>query len=485
MTTFSDQDLHDIQGFGVAGFRKDHQEAIFVRFGEAVGARKLLRLLQQRASSAWEVGSFNTLFSEVRNRTGEEVLKATWLAVMLSASGYGHLGVPVTGLPAGEGTDAFAQGMAARKDRINDTRPHDAPEGWVVPFKPGSGDVHLAIVIGSDTWRDLDEEILRIREAVETHDAKVVYYERGTRLGGKDKAHEHFGFRDGGSQPAIEGYDREPAKFEPPAVPAGEFVLGYTNAMGNNAVSDSMWTKGSFVVFRRLAQDVLGFRRQVASGVPGADPALNPATMAARMMGRWPSGAPLELNPDNDPGRVPESNAFQYAADPFADADGQKCPRWAHIRKANPRDAATPTAEDSPALHRMIRRGIPYGEALPEKASVDSRHRARGLHFFAIVGDIARQFEFVQRQWLDDPNFPSGSAPASGGGYGPPSQGEPDGPDPVVGHHDAGATCTLHQPSGNHAFPLPDELVTMTAGEYFFLPSLSALTLLGTDQTSI
>jgi Dyp-type peroxidase family len=475
MTTFSDQDLHDIQGFGVAGFRKDHEEAIFVRFGDAVGGRRLLRLLQRRASSAWEVGTFNALFSEVRSRTGEEVLKATWVAVMLSASSYAQLGVPLTGLPAGEGTDAFAAGMAARKDRINDTRPQDAPEGWEAPFRPGSGGVHLAIVIGSDTWQDLDEEILRIRETVEQCHAKVVFAERGARLGGKGNAHEHFGFRDGGSQPAIEGYDLEPAEFEPPTVPAGEFVLGYPDALGNNAVTDPLWIRGSFVAFRRLAQDVLGFRRQTEAEVPGADPPLDPATMAAKMMGRWPSGAPLELNPDADPGQSHESNAFQYAADPFDDVDGQKCPRWAHIRKANPRDEATPTGEDNPALHRMIRRGIPYGEALPTTATDDTRQRERGLHFFAVVGDVARQFEFVQRQWLDDPNFPTGTPSESGGGYGPPPQGEPDGPDPVVGHHDAGDTCSLHQPGGHHPFQLLDEVVTATAGEYFFLPSLTAL----------
>ncbi len=363
--------------------------------------------------------------------------------------------------------------MAARAAQINDIRPEDAPAGWKPEFRPGAG-VHMLVVVASDEIADLGHEVARVREAVSACGAHVVFRERGHTLRGRMRGREHFGFRDGGSQPAIDGYNEPPQTGEPPAVPPGEFVLGYPDATGGTPVGDPLWTDGSHVVFRRLAQDVTLFRQQAAAGVPGADPTVAADQLAAKMIGRWPSGAPVELHPDIDPGPGNESNAFQYASDP----DGQKCPRWAHIRKANPRDESVPGPDDDPSLHRMLRRGIPYGTALSPQATSDDG-KERGLHFFAVVADVARQFEVPQSRWLDDPNFPAGQpAPPAGAGYGPPTQGLPDGPDPVVGHHDAGQPCVLRQPSGEHPFPLLAQTVRVTAGEYFFLPSLAAIKLL-------
>jgi Dyp-type peroxidase family len=473
MPAFTDEQLHNVQGFGIAGFRKDHQELVFVRFGDAKGGRKLLRRLQPRVSSAWEVGTFNEVFSEVRKRTGEEVLKATWVGVLISGAGYRALGVPLTGLPAGEGSTAFTAGMAARAAEINDTRPADAPAGWKPAFRPEAG-VHMLIVVASDEIEDLAHEVTRVRDAVSACDAHVVFHERGNTLRGHMRGREHFGFRDGGSQPAVDGYNDPPQPGEPPVVPPGEFVLGYPDATGASPPTDPLWSDGSHVVFRRLLQDVALFRQQAAVAVPGADPVVAADQLAAKMIGRWPSGAPVELYPDADPGPGNESNAFQYDGDP----EGQKCPRWAHIRKANPRNEPVPGPEDDPSLHRMLRRGIPFGNALsPLATSEDGKER--GLHFFAVVADVARQFEIPQRRWLDDANFPAGQPASSAGGeYGPPAQGLPDGPDPVVGHHDAGAACILRQVSGEHPFPLLAQVIRVTAGEYFFLPSLAAITLL-------
>lgn len=191
-------------------------------------------------------------------------------------------------------------------------------------------------------------------------------------------------------------------------------------------------------------------------------------------MGRWPSGASLEVNNAADAGSGTD-NDFQYRAAPFNDDAGQKCPHFAHIRKANPRDETTPIpATDDPRFHRMIRRGIPFGPPLSVGATSDDG-TARGLHFMCVVSDLDRQFEFIQRQWLNDPNFPSGVPSATSGAYSPVPQSTPDGPDPVVGEHDAGAQCVLNQASGQHPFPVQVQLVRVTAGEYFFIPSLSAL----------
>lgn len=229
-----------------------------------------------------------------------------------------------------------------------------------------------------------------------------------------------------------------------------------------------------------LTQDVAAFRAQVAAGIPGADPAITPEQTAAKLVGRWPSGAPLELNPASDPGPSGVTNAFSYHA---TDDDGQICPRWAHIRKANPRDETTPDPTgDNPQAHRMIRRGSPFGEPLPTGATTDDGQE-RGLHFMCVVADVARQFEFIQRQWLNDPNFPGGQPATTAGPYGPPAQGQPDGPDPLVGEFDAGVQCVLHQAGGTHPFPLLAQAVHVTGGEYFLLPSLSLIASLAASHS--
>jgi Dyp-type peroxidase family len=371
--------------------------------------------------------------------------------------------------------DAFTAGMAARAGQIGDTRPGDAPTGWEMPFQQKGG-VHLLLVIAADSTDELSDRVTEATEKIAACKGEVVFQERGATLPGTLRGHEHFGFRDGSSQPSIDGYGPPPAAGEPPSVPPGEFVFGYPDGTGTATVVDPSLADSSMLVFRRLTQDVAGFRAQAAAGVPGSDPSVSPDQLAAQMVGRWPSGAPIELFPDSDPGDGNAGNAFAYLS---ADDDGHLCPRWAHVRKANPRDETTPDPSgDTPSRHRMIRRGSPFGRPLPATATADDGH-PRGLHFLAVIADAARQFEFVQRQWFNDPNFPGGQPAPSTGGYGPPAQGAPDGPDPLVGEHDdAGAQCVLHQPNGTHPFALNAPVVHVTAGEYFLLPSIALLTTL-------
>lgn len=483
-SAFSDPQLSDIQGFGLAGFLKDHQEVLFVRFPNAAAGKALLEWLQPRTASAWEVGRFNEIFSEVKRRGGRETLCATWIATLLSASGYAALGVATSGLPAGEGVNAFNAGMAARFQQIGDTDPDDISSSWLAPFQPGAG-VHLCIVVASDEQDDLGEWVTSIGNEVDASGCEVVFQERGETLPEPLTGHEHFGFKDGVSQPAIDGYDPAPQPNEPAAVAPGEFVLGYANAHGTTLTpTGTLWTNGSFAVFRRLTQDVAAFRNQIQQGVTGSSPALTPEQTGAALVGRWPSGAPLELNPTSDPGPSDVTNAFEYSASPFNDDDGHLCPHFAHIRKVNPRDETTPDPGiDNPAFHRMLRRGIPFGPPLPPEATADD-NVPRGLHFFSMVADLDLQFEFIQRQWLNSPNFPSGVPAPTPGPYAPNPQKPADGPDPIVGEGTTGEQCLLVQPPNSHPFPVIAQLVRVTAGEYFFVPSLSALAALASGTTS-
>lgn len=478
----TDAQAKNIQGVGIAGFRKDHQQLIAVRFDDAQRALGLIGQLAERTANAWEVKQFNDLFSEIRSRgrQAEESVEATWLATLISASGFGKLGVNLDELPPAESYDAFKAGMASRASQIGDTRASDTPTQWLPEFRADHGGVDLLLIIAADRAEHLDGVCERLHNAISDHGCVALFDERGHTLSGPLRGHEHFGFKDGVSQPAIDGWDDPPAPGEPSAVPLGEFVLGYPDAAGVIAGLGDLWLDGSFAVFRRLHQDVYGFRQQAAAGVPGADPALDAPTLAAKMVGRWPSGASLETSPNGDDGNV--SNAFGYAQD----ADGSNVPRFAHVRKANPRDEQRVDLADQPTeRHRMLRRGASYGPPFAAAATADDGED-RGLHFISVVGDLDRQFEFVQRQWLNDANFPNGAdAPGPNQPYGPPTPGEPgDGPDPLAGEFDPGAQDALHQPSAVHQFAVNHEIVTVTAGEYFFAPSLKALERLAAGATA-
>jgi Dyp-type peroxidase family len=471
----TEANVDNIQGVGLAGFRKDHQELLFVRFGDAKGGRKLLGHLQPDVSSQREVAEFNALFSEIRRRDEkEDVVEATWTAVALSARGLEVLGADLGGLPEGEGRTAFGEGMAKRPEAIGDTRAGDRPEGWEKAFRPGAEPIHALLILASDRADDLARHVGEVRERIENASCEVAFSERGHTLDGRLRGHEHFGFKDGVSQPAVEGIDPPPADGEPPPIALGEFVLGYPDQSGQTPGVSETFKDGSFIIFRRLQQHVFAFRQQVQTTIPGAEPVPSPEQLAAKMVGRWPSGTPTETSPDEDPGEAGVTNAFAYQAQ---DPDGLLTPRFAHVRKVNPRDEKRPESEtETVERRRMIRRGIPFGEPLPAGATEDDG-RKRGLHFISVVSDVARQFEFIQRHWLSDPNFPSGGTPSTPGGeYSPPvSGGAPDGPDPVVGQHDEGAVDALHQPGGVHTFALGPEVVSVSAGEYFFAPSIGAL----------
>jgi Dyp-type peroxidase family len=314
---------------------------------------------------------------------------------------------------------------------------------------------------------------------------KIVYSELGNARPGASRGHEHFGFLDGISQPGIRGLTRPLKPIDRPneGLPGqdliwpGEFVFGYPGQhpddpykAGPEPAMAAPWMKnGSFMVFRRLEQKVPEFRRFVAE--QAARLGMDRELLAARMVGRWKSGAPLELAPlRGNPALGADKNRnndFGYADDPFQ----RKCPYAAHIRKVYPRDDTKNLAEVQ--RHRIIRAGIPFGPEV-EPGETTTRH-SRGLMFVCYQTSIERQFEFIQRSYANNPDFVFGKMRPGGGPVVP-------GYDPIISQAPGNGAREIDEPYPNYpagsrrtTLHIPHQFVMLTAAGYFFMPSITAL----------
>jgi deferrochelatase/peroxidase EfeB len=200
--------------------------------------------------------------------------------------------------------------------------------------------------------------------------------------------------------------------------------------------------------------------------------------LASKMVGRWPSGAPLVESPQRDDPARATNDQFGYGADPT----GLACPIGAHIRRSNPRDDLKPyPSEQSRHMaeaHQLLRRGRVFGPTAFDPAllrgddgtgardailSLEDDGQARGIHFFCVNASIRSQFEFVQQTWCNNPNL----------------GGLSDNKDPLVGDHaragDAPTRMVVPGDAGPvRTGPLP-RFVTVRGGAYLFMPSITAL----------
>jgi len=372
----------------------------------------------------------------------------TGVSVALTYQGLKALGVPEVSLASFAWE--FRQGMAARATELGDNG-ESSPEKWEKPL--GTPDVHVVIVAVSRDAARLEAALERARKAYRELPGITAIWRQDCHALPDEK--EPFGFRDGISHPAIEGSGIPGTNPHEPPLKAGEFVLGYRDEMGGVQAlkPEVLGRNGTYIVFRKLHQRVAAFRQYLKANARDAS---DEERLAAKMMGRWRSGAPLALCPlQDDPalGADPKrNNAFQYQAE---DPTGLKTPGGSHIRRTNPRDARI---AGEPRIHRMIRRGTAYGPLLPHGV-LDDDGTDRGLMFAFVGAHLGRQFEFVQSQWVNDGVFFGGEADK----------------DPVVGSMGANESFTVPQrPVRRRLQGIPRFVVTR-GGEYAFMPGLRAL----------
>lgn len=380
---------------------------------------------------------------------------------------------------------------STRSRTLGDLGP-SAPQHW--RWGSAENPVHLCLMVYASTRASRTQWVERFADQARAHGLELVASISGDQLPGRK---EHFGFRAGIAQPVIAGSGRDEAMFN--TIPAGEILLGYEDAYGNNTHPPTVHREresqfdfgrdGSFMVVRQLAQDVEGFWRYARAsgelGVVDGDGVDATVAAASKMVGRWPSGASLVLHPEADPEDTALQNEDRFAyRDPARDdSSGARCPFGAHIRRANPRDWAL-AADRAISMrranrHRIIRRGRPYGPAIvadmqaPQLAEIGPEQppseAERGLAFICFNASIRRQFEFIQQQWVNNPHF----------------SGLSSDPDPIVGAQpgpESGITTSrfsvqsdMQRLGPSPRCPEMPRFVEVRGSAYFFMPSLSAV----------
>jgi len=376
--------------------------------------------------------------------------REAWAAVAFSFQGLKALGVPEDSLASFP--QEFQQGMAARAAELGDTG-ESAPERWEQPL--GRPNVHLAIYALAPDSASLEAVLAHARDALRDVPGVAPIWQQNTYMLPNERT--SFGFKDGISHPDIEGSGIAPANPHEAPFKAGEFILGYPNENGELLAMprpEVLGRNGTFVVFRKLQTRVAAFRQYVRAH---ATSRTEDELLAAKFVGRWPSGAPLVLAPERDDpelGADPRrNNAFLYEAND--DARGLKCPLGAHARRTYPRDSKIIGVA---RMHRIIRRSSSYGPMLPEGVLEDDG-ADRGILFFCLQANLVRGFEFVKTQWIDEGTF----------------FGTPDEMDPLVGPHDGSGRFTIPQQPIRRRLPELPRLVVNRGGEYCFMPGLRAL----------
>ncbi|WP_035127911.1 Dyp-type peroxidase [Conexibacter woesei] len=399
-------DYADLQGdiLRAHGNSYDRTSYVFVELPDpGAGRAWLSHLIPRVTSAAW------------RGAEGPD----TALNVAFTAAGLTALGVPERVLETC--SEEFLQGMAARARELGDAGP-SAPERWEQGL--GTGEAHVLVTVNAKGEQALTAALEELMAGIADHGLAIGHQHDAQLLAG---AREHFGFADGGAQPAIEDVneDQKNGGGTPDrkggwrALALGEFVLGFEDEESRSAPrwrprpmpsapADPLGRHGTYMVWRKLYQDVALFRRTLRDAAERYH-AGDEELLAAKVVGRWRDGSPLVTAPARpQPGfdpAAPGANDFRYGDDPL----GLACPLGAHIRRSNPRDALDP--EPGPDggdgkltfRHRIIRRGMPYGAPLPPGVLEDDE-QDRGLVFVCFNASISRQFESIQRQWLNDGN---------------------------------------------------------------------------------
>jgi Dyp-type peroxidase family len=451
----------DVQGFVLRGYNMPYARYCFLNFPAAEPARQLIRKLLGIITTGqlWDQGKPQSTVNIAFTHRGLVALELP-LATLIT--------FPVE----------FQQGMKFRSGILGDTGLND-PEHWDEVWQDESR-VHAWLGINAQSPAALESRFESLQSLMQgTSGAQILDFQDAASLveDGKVTLKEHFGFTDGFGNPDYLGVCRstQPGQgklmsdgtWAPLAT--GELLLGYADEAGELPVAPVphlLASNGTFMVYRKLHQNIGTFRRFLDkwSASYGCGDSFAREKLASKFVGRWRDGTPVETSPDQpnpalaqDPDR---STNFTYGND----TAGTRCPIGAHIRRVHPRDAF---GFEGRLINRrrITRRGLPYGPYVGEEQASDPAldQTDRGVIFMALNASISRQFEFVQQQWIN---------------YGNDAHLGNE-KDLLMGNHSAGEKYVIQGDTtpGNPPFFCADlpNFVELRGGDYFFLPSITAL----------
>lgn len=407
-----------------------------LRFEDAASGRALLRKLVPSVTTDAEAA---------------QAIEA--VNVSLTVQGLATLGLSAT--EVARFPKEFREGMEARAGLLGDVG-DEHPASWALP-RGAAGKIPLSTVdlvlsvqtkrdvIGKEdhVWSERHPLAAKVRELTSSPGVELLHVEpllRNPKPKGERFFREHFGFSDGVSQP-YPSTRPNPKAAGGDAVALGELVLGFRDDRGEiyPGSESGLLRHGSFLVVRKLSQDVGAFHELVKEH----EAAVKPEVLYAKLMGRGRNGELLVG--EGEPG----SNDFDYSSDPRGDA----CPLFSHARRTNPRTPDRIGAHGRRVRSpRILRRGFGYGPVDPK---VDA---PRGLMFMAYNASIADQYEMVQR-WLNGAN----------------STGELSSHADPVASHTAGQLLTLKVDGKLHRLVKRKPFVKLEWGLYLFTPGKAAL----------
>ncbi|KAI8946060.1 Dyp-type peroxidase [Xylaria longipes] len=445
--------LDNVQGDILEGLAKKNQTFFFfsIKANQASRFRDDLARLIPSITTTTQARAFHDAIKKAKNENSRELIKNHGVNIAFS-----HKGLLALGIEDDLGDAVFKNGMFADIKNLGD----DLAE-WVENFKK---DIHGVILVTANSEDDLGEALHNVKRKFSVGH-KLATIEEVTRLSGDTRlaGREHFGFKDGVSQPVVEGVGAATVKGETPVKVETPIRQGVILLGREGDIKRPDWAQdGSFLAFRYLEQLVPEFDAflEASASKMGLPQTTGAELLGARLVGRWKSGVPIVLAPKEDNPTATISNDFN-----FNSQDQVNCPFAAHIRKSNPRSDVDDGVKE---IHRIIRRGIPFGpEVSPNEISdkKTAKDSERGLLFACYQSNLRNGFQFIQAAWANNPEFPF-MKPIT------------PGIDPIIGVAQHGMIRQMvgaNPKKPDETLILDQKWVIPRGGEYFFSPSLSAL----------
>ncbi|MFL5698820.1 MAG: Dyp-type peroxidase [Ktedonobacteraceae bacterium] len=442
----ADLKLDDIQGFILNGYRFALVRYFVLQINNIAAAKRFIGAL---------VNGDPASSPQITTASRWTVAPDSCLNIGLTYEGLSALQLPDASLSTFP--SEFKADYATIASNVDDTG-ESAPENWVVGG-PNTPTPHMLLVLYAQSSDVLESKTTTLRTLFAQQGAiSELSHHDGNAL---PLETVHFGYKDGISQPTIDGVPSKKLPDSQLVAPPGEFLLGYHNQFSEiygysvPKPEVSLGNNGSFAAFRILKQEVDAFEQFLRDTAPKVG--MSVEMLAAKLCGRWRNGVPLVLSPDTDipdpPIAEDQVNNYDYVP---GDVRGYRCPIGAHMRRSNPRGESIAGGDGH--KRRIVRRGMPYGP--PYDPTNPNDGIERGLLGLFINVSLKDQFEFIMSTWLNDGDFAGINKTR----------------DPLVGNNTPGdSRFLIPGQKGTQTVTGFPRFVITRGSIYCFLPSITAL----------